>query len=192
MIFVWKKMALSWCEEQEMNCMAVTDCLTVIEVILLYHLNVWLQCLFHAVFWSTPSWCGKPSMNRSASLGGVYPLCLGSGSGSGLSFLDRTFHRRSSDNGLLVEVLLYIHRNRRFIRDGSAGCPPRLSHSSWTLTLKLSNNTVFIYAHQLTVWPDLIRLDLTWPDSVPRSTYLQAFWPGCLAVTAPGRRGQRD
>ena len=31
---------------------------------------------------------------------------------------------------LLVEVLLYVHRYRRFIRDGSAERPPRLSHSS--------------------------------------------------------------
>ena len=30
-------------------------------------------------------------------------------------------------------VLLYVHRNRRLIRDGSPGRPPRLSHSSWTL-----------------------------------------------------------
>ena len=29
-----------------------------------------------------------------------------------------------------VEVLLDVHRNRRFIRDGSPGRPPRLSHSS--------------------------------------------------------------
>ena len=28
------------------------------------------------------------------------------------------------------EVLLYVHRNRRFIRYGSPGRPPRLSHSS--------------------------------------------------------------
>ena len=32
--------------------------------------------------------------------------------------------------GWLVEVLLYVHRNRRLIRDGSPGRPPRLSHSS--------------------------------------------------------------
>ena len=32
---------------------------------------------------------------------------------------------------LMVEVLLYVHRNRRLIRDGSPGQPPRLSHSSW-------------------------------------------------------------
>ena len=33
----------------------------------------------------------------------------------------------------LVEVLLYVHRNRRFIRDGSPERPPRLSHRSWGL-----------------------------------------------------------
>ena len=33
----------------------------------------------------------------------------------------------------VVEVLLYVHRNRRLIRDGSPGRPPRLSHSSWAL-----------------------------------------------------------
>ena len=31
-------------------------------------------------------------------------------------------------------VLLYVNRNRRFIRDGSPGRPPRLSHSSWALS----------------------------------------------------------
>ena len=30
----------------------------------------------------------------------------------------------------LLKVLLYVHRNRRFVRDGSPGRPPRLSHSS--------------------------------------------------------------
>ena len=34
----------------------------------------------------------------------------------------------------VVEVLLYVHRNRRLIRDGSPGWPPPLSHSSWSLT----------------------------------------------------------
>ena len=32
-------------------------------------------------------------------------------------------------------MLLYVHRNHRFIRDGSPGRPPRLSHSSWALTV---------------------------------------------------------
>ena len=35
----------------------------------------------------------------------------------------------------LVEVLLYIHRNHRFIRDRSPGRPPWLSHSSWALRM---------------------------------------------------------
>ena len=41
----------------------------------------------------------------------------GSGGGGGLG-------------GGVIEVLLYVHRNRRLIRDGSPGQPPRLSHSS--------------------------------------------------------------
>ena len=32
---------------------------------------------------------------------------------------------------VVVEVLLYVHRNRRLIRDGSPGRSPRLLHSSW-------------------------------------------------------------
>ena len=36
----------------------------------------------------------------------------------------------------LAEVLLlYVHRNRRFIRDGSPGRPHRLSHGSWDLVM---------------------------------------------------------
>ena len=31
---------------------------------------------------------------------------------------------------VVVEMLLYVHRNRRLFRDGSPGRPPRLSHSS--------------------------------------------------------------
>ena len=31
---------------------------------------------------------------------------------------------------LIVEVLLYVHRNHRLIRDGNPGRPPQLSHSS--------------------------------------------------------------
>ena len=36
---------------------------------------------------------------------------------------------------LNLEVLLYVHRNHRLIRDGSPGRPPRLSHTSWALIL---------------------------------------------------------
>ena len=40
-------------------------------------------------------------------------------------------YRCVDDNSwLLVEVLLYVHRNRTLIRDGIPGHPPRLSHSS--------------------------------------------------------------
>ena len=35
---------------------------------------------------------------------------------------------RAMDVVGVVEVLLYVHRNRRFNRDGSPGRPPRLSH----------------------------------------------------------------
>ena len=40
-------------------------------------------------------------------------------------------------------VLLYVHRNRRFIRDRSPGRPPRLSHSSWALrwVINICNNS---------------------------------------------------
>ena len=42
-----------------------------------------------------------------------------------------TFHRRLPR--VVGWVLLYVHRNRRLIRDGSPGRPPRPSHSSWAL-----------------------------------------------------------
>ena len=43
----------------------------------------------------------------------------------------RDFESRSGLEGfVVVEVLLYVHRNRRLIRDGSPGRPPRLSRSS--------------------------------------------------------------
>ena len=41
-----------------------------------------------------------------------------------------------------IEALLYVHRNRRLIRDGSPGRPPRLSHSSWALSALLLVNAV--------------------------------------------------
>ena len=55
----------------------------------------------------------------------------------------------------LVEVLLYVHRNRRLIRDGSPGRPPRLSHSSRALLLQVSTvgslGTVFVSVFSTTV-----------------------------------------
>ena len=42
-----------------------------------------------------------------------------------------TDHRtETQEDTLLLLVLLYVHRNRRFIRDGSTGRPPPPSHSS--------------------------------------------------------------
>ena len=43
-----------------------------------------------------------------------------------------------------LSVLLYVHRNRRFIRDGSPGRPPRLSHSSWALTLSVDDDELML------------------------------------------------
>ena len=44
---------------------------------------------------------------------------------------------------LIVEVLLYDRRNRRLIRGGSPGRPPRLSHSSWALIYVHRNRRFF-------------------------------------------------
>ena len=41
-----------------------------------------------------------------------------------------TLHNEHGKGGVKVDVLLYIHGNCGFIRDGSPGCPPQLSHSS--------------------------------------------------------------
>ena len=59
-------------------------------------------------------------------------------------------------------VLLYVHRNRRFIRDGSPGRPPRLSHSSRVINICNNSNSssllldfrielVFVF-HRHLVW----------------------------------------
>ena len=54
------------------------------------------------------------------------------------SFLSLPPGKRAGETSHWVEtlhgwVLLYVHRNRRLIRDWSPGRPPRLSHSSWAL-----------------------------------------------------------
>ena len=46
---------------------------------------------------------------------------------------------------VVVEVLPYVHRNRRFIRDGSPGRPPRLSHISWALNMEVEERRDYIY-----------------------------------------------
>ena len=45
---------------------------------------------------------------------------------------------------VVAEVLLYVHRNHRFIRDGSPGRPPRLSLSSWALC----SRSMLLYIHR--------------------------------------------
>ena len=54
-----------------------------------------------------------------------------------------TFTQLLSSGPRHVEVLLYVHRNHRFIRDGSPGRPRRLSHSSWTLPKALTVTTFY-------------------------------------------------
>ena len=72
-------------------------------------------------------------MGDSEGKGGGGGVRRGAGWGGGGG------RRRESEDGgkgaanfwkLLVEVLLYVRRNRGFIRDVSPGRPPRLSHSS--------------------------------------------------------------
>ena len=71
-----------------------------------------------------------------------------------------TFDRKLS---LMVEVLLCIHRNRRLIRDGSPGRPPRLSHSSWSLgKLSSSSSGDDIIPPACAIVTRLMRGPLTW------------------------------
>ena len=44
-----------------------------------------------------------------------------------------------------VEVLLYVHRNRRHITDRSPGRPPRLPHSSWALIAWIVTELFFLF-----------------------------------------------
>ena len=50
---------------------------------------------------------------------------------------------------VVVEVLLYVHRNRRFIRDGSPGRPPRLSHNFLALISGYADDDDEIEPHVL-------------------------------------------
>ena len=52
-------------------------------------------------------------------------------------------------------VLLYVHRDRRLIRDGSLGRPPRLPHGSWALGwLGLKSARVIIIVMSVIVWTE--------------------------------------
>ena len=63
-----------------------------------------------------------------------------------------TGHRDDLLVGDLVQVLLHVQRNRRFIRDGSPGRPPRLSHSSWALTSRRTYGLTFMWKAVCSVW----------------------------------------
>ena len=62
---------------------------------------------------------------------------------------------------LLVEVLLYGHINRSFIRDGSPWRPPRLSHSSWVLYWECTSGgvlcTLYLLVCQVRVYRRRLR-----------------------------------
>ena len=61
----------------------------------------------------------------------------------------------------LVEVLLYVHRSRRFIRDGSPG--PRLQHSSWALKqISLASRPQLLSSVQMVVKCCLMSSDISW------------------------------
>ena len=51
----------------------------------------------------------------------------------GVWCVNKRLNREGHCGQLVGWVLLYVHRNRRLIRDGSPRRPPRLSHSSWAL-----------------------------------------------------------
>ena len=50
---------------------------------------------------------------------------------------------------VVVEVLLYVHRNRRLIRDGSPGRPPRHSDSSWVVRVSVALHRAFWISTQV-------------------------------------------
>ena len=57
----------------------------------------------------------------------------------------------------LVEVLLYVHRNRRLIRDGSPGRPPPLLHSSSAHSVPQFSESHFIEEGEVGVCEWVIR-----------------------------------
>ena len=54
-----------------------------------------------------------------------------------------------------VEVLLYVYRNCRLIRDGSPGQPPQLSHSSWALYIYIWGFILFYFMCAFISFPSI-------------------------------------
>ena len=67
-----------------------------------------------------------------------------------------------------LSVMLYVHGNRRFIRDGSPGRPPRLSQSSWALTQRvyvgLPLNTISLL-QQISELRGCVKVEVALPGS---------------------------
>ena len=51
------------------------------------------------------------------------------------------------------EVFLYVHRDRRLIRDGGPGRPPRLSHSSFRSSVAVAYHKVAVILSSLLFQP---------------------------------------
>ena len=82
---------------------------------------------------------------------------------------------------LLVEVLLYVHRKRRFIRDGRPRRPPRLSHTSWAL---MSLSLLCSLLNPQTLHGLILALLWSLPKCVVGyESPPQLKWPGLVLVT---------
>ena len=82
-----------------------------------------------------------------------------------------------------VEVLLYVHRNRRFIRDGSPGRPPRLTFTQ-LLTYDggprplrpFSSRRLWFVDTVLRLCPSLPTETLKWLSSLPTLMQESLWW----------------
>ena len=99
----------------------VVSWITLWGMIKVYWLDLILACIFdHAV-------CCASAASSGRSLHLITSQLRTKLSWSNCPKYVRRTNIRPVKNGL------YVHRNRRLIRDGSPGRPPRLSHSSWAL-----------------------------------------------------------
>ena len=85
-------------------------------------------------------------------------------------------------SNFFLEMLLYVHRNRRFIRDGSPGRPPRLSHSSWTQFSQVSLS--FILSRKA--------LTITTPTPRPSNSHLLKTYFGVFPLQLEDGHHNKD
>ena len=111
-------------------------------------------------------------------------------------FIWGTLQQRHS----LVEVLLYVHRNRRLIRDGSPGRPPRLLHSSWARQSLAVSIFIFFFfyrsrgrtARSRSSWPESTTCSLT-SSARSRSTMtMPSLCTSGSSPDCPGRKGSKS